>query len=184
MEGGTFFFLFATRKMRNGGHKQAKTCARSASASGFQSLFKFLLFGFRSLSPPLSVANNTPVRTASVAYPIGVVGFTCPGEGGAGPRLVHSESAAPAPNMPIMFVVMSSFPLYFFTASVKPPCTAENTARFKASTLGGPEKLPPDMVGGLLGIAAACFSIVPFTIPRVYPRTPPACVVELKREKV
>jgi hypothetical protein len=44
-------------------------------------------------------------------------------------------------------------------------------------TLGGPEKEPPAIVGGLLGIAAACFSMVPFTIPSVYPSTPPACIV-------
>ena len=58
-------------------------------------------------------------------------------------------------------------------ASVNPPCTAEKTARFTANTLGGPEKEPPPIFGGALPIVAACFSMVLFTIPRVYPSTPP-----------
>jgi hypothetical protein len=94
-----------------------------------------------------------------------------PGAAGASPtRLVHSDSDMPAPNMPAMFEGMSSLPStprYFFTASVKPLCTAENTARFRARTLGGPLNEPPCMVGGLFGIDAACFSRFWFTKPSV-----------------
>ena len=117
------------------------------------------------------------MRIASVAYPAGVVGFVCPGAAGASPtRFVHSESEMPAPNMPAMLLGMSSLPStprYFFTASVKPLCTAENTARFSARTFGGPENEPPDMVGGLFGIEAACFSRFWFTKPSVNPSTEP-----------
>ena len=58
-------------------------------------------------------------------------------------------------------------------ARVNPPCTAENTARFTANTLGGPEKEPADILGGALPIDAACFSMVLFRPPRVYPKIPP-----------
>ena len=67
----------------------------------------------------------------------------------------------------------STPPRYFLIASVNPPCTAENTAKFNANTLGGPLNDPCAAMGGLPGIVAACASSVLFIAPKPYPSTEP-----------